>query len=85
MWIFLATVCLGMSALLSAGLLDAVTSGRLHQYSKREGVVLRMLALDAPGFWFEVGGLALFALLLMGVGVFSVCAFITLGKDVDSS
>jgi len=85
MWIFLATVCLGVATLLSAGLLDAVASGELHQYSKREGVLVSMLALDAPGFWFEVRGLALFALLLIGVGVFAVCAFITLGKDLDAS
>jgi len=84
MWVFLASVCMGFSLLLLFGLLGALVAGELRQYSKREGHVIRVLETDPSGFWFEVGGLGLFALFLFGVGVFAVRAYITLGKSSDA-
>jgi hypothetical protein len=84
MWIFVAAVCLGFSLLLLLGLLGALIAGELRQYSKSAGLVTRVLEADPSGFWLEVGGLTLFALLLFGVGVFAVRAYVTLGKSSDA-
>ncbi len=84
MWVFLAAVCVGFSLWLFLGLLEALATGELRQYSKSAGFVVRVLETDPFGFWFEVGGLALVALFLFGVGVFAVRAYITLGESSDA-
>ncbi len=84
LWVFVAAVCVGFSLLLLLGLLEALVTGELHQYSKSADLVVRVLETDPSGFWFEFGGLALVALLLFGFGVFAVRAYITLGKSSNA-
>jgi hypothetical protein len=84
MWVFLAAACLGFSSMLLFGLVGALATGELRQYAKGVGIVIRVLKTDPSGFWFEVGGLALFALLLLGVGVFAICAYMTMEKSSDA-
>jgi uncharacterized membrane protein len=80
MWVFLATVCLGFSTLLGVALVSSVAGGELHQYSRRAGFLVRVVATDATGFWLEVAVLALVAFFLMGVGLFAFCAYVVLGR-----
>jgi hypothetical protein len=75
MWIFLASVLLGFSILLTFGLFGAVISGELHQYSKGKGSVVLVLSNDASSFWLEVGMLVVIALFMLAGGVFSLCAY----------
>lgn len=81
MWVFVAAVLLGFSALLWIGIFGAIAAGELHQYSKRAGFLVHVAAVDASSYWLELGALALVALFLLGAGSFAVRAYITLGRE----